>query len=382
MTRSTVILLVCLRLAIGWHFTVEGWSKVRSTDLTGPSETTKPFNSDGYLRENPGPLARLMKSQLGDPDEKLLAFLTLQPMPPDVDPAKYPGQNRVPLALAKEWDDYFERFSAHYQLDAGQKSLCEAKLIQAKHNLVVWLTIGEVETKADFPTGTVERTKLASDRVADYRSKVDALRDILDKKLYAFGKDVEKQHLQELKGQVVSLRKELAGHLDAKTAEYHKTLEDMLTKEQAKLRPLVEAPDNASDFTKKIRRAVRGSWRDDPAKTPNPPPLTGIEIINALTRWGLLAIGLGLLAGLFTRLWCILGAGFLLMTYLAAPPMPWWPTPPQQEGTYLFVNKNVVEMLALLLLATTYSGRWFGLDALFGGWTCCSRRRARTMDNS
>ena len=46
--------------------------------------------------------------------------------------------------------------------------------------------------------------------------------------------------------------------------------------------------------------------------------------------------------------------------------MPWWPTPPQ-EGNYLFVNKNLIEMLALLVLATTRSGRWFGLDALIYG---------------
>ena len=54
------------------------------------------------------------------------------------------------------------------------------------------------------------------------------------------------------------------------------------------------------------------------------------------------------------------------------PPFPWLPTAPNNEGYYLFVNKNVIECLALLALATTASGRWLGLDALihwmlFGG---------------
>ena len=56
------------------------------------------------------------------------------------------------------------------------------------------------------------------------------------------------------------------------------------------------------------------------------------------------------------------------MTYLAAPPFPWLPTPPNSEGNYLYINKNVVEMFALLVLATTASGRWFGVDALIH-WT-------------
>jgi hypothetical protein len=34
------------------------------------------------------------------------------------------------------------------------------------------------------------------------------------------------------------------------------------------------------------------------------------------------------------------------------------------EGKYLFVNKNLIEAIALLALATLRSGYWFGVDAL------------------
>ena len=44
--------------------------------------------------------------------------------------------------------------------------------------------------------------------------------------------------------------------------------------------------------------------------------------------------------------------------------MPGWPESPRAEGHYLWINKNVIEMLALLTLATTRSGRWVGLDGL------------------
>ena len=72
----------------------------------------------------------------------------------------------------------------------------------------------------------------------------------------------------------------------------------------------------------------------------------------------------GLLAGLFTRLACLLGAGFLVTTYLLHPPFPWFPLPPGTEGNPVFVNKNVIEFLALMVLVCYPTGRWLGLDAL------------------
>ena len=44
------------------------------------------------------------------------------------------------------------------------------------------------------------------------------------------------------------------------------------------------------------------------------------------------------------------------------PALPWLPLNPRAEGDYLFINKNLIELIALLTLATTQSGKWFGLD--------------------
>ena len=52
------------------------------------------------------------------------------------------------------------------------------------------------------------------------------------------------------------------------------------------------------------------------------------------------------------------------MLYAAMPPLPWVPEVTRTEGKYLFVNKNLVEMLALLVLATSRTGYWIGLDGL------------------
>jgi len=68
------------------------------------------------------------------------------------------------------------------------------------------------------------------------------------------------------------------------------------------------------------------------------------------------------------------GIGFLAMTDFTIPPFPWLPVPPLNEGNYVFVNKNLVEMFAMMVLVTTNSGRWFGLDGLLANLlpSCCT----------
>ena len=61
------------------------------------------------------------------------------------------------------------------------------------------------------------------------------------------------------------------------------------------------------------------------------------------------------------------------MIYLSMPPWPGLPPNPKAEGHYLIVSKNLIELIACLVIATTPSGHWIGLDALFFG----GRRRGR-----
>lgn len=92
---------------------------------------------------------------------------------------------------------------------------------------------------------------------------------------------------------------------------------------------------------------------------------------RTLTYWqdlammlGLTAVGACLILGLFTRFAAVVGAIMLLMFYLAMPPFPGVNVPANAaEGHYLFVNKNLIEMIALLMIAFSGIGRWFGIDA-------------------
>src|SRR3954469_25676787 len=102
---AAAVLLVLLRLAIGWHFAFEGWHKVHEL-WVGPAEVNnnRPWSSAGYFREAHGPLGEVFRQAVGDPDDLLLARLDVQPLPAGQEPATYPPHRRFPPALAREWD--------------------------------------------------------------------------------------------------------------------------------------------------------------------------------------------------------------------------------------------------------------------------------------
>jgi thiosulfate dehydrogenase [quinone] large subunit len=77
----------------------------------------------------------------------------------------------------------------------------------------------------------------------------------------------------------------------------------------------------------------------------------------------LLAAGVSLLLGLFTDAGCVLALGLLAVFYLSSVPTSGMPQP-GAEGAYLFVNKNLVEAAAVLVLLAFGTGRLAGLDRL------------------
>ena len=91
---------------------------------------------------------------------------------------------------------------------------------------------------------------------------------------------------------------------------------------------------------------------------------TGMWIVDTANAWGLTLIGLALILGLFIRLASWSGVTLLLMYYLAYPPFGGFSYGAPTEGSYLIVNKNLIELFAMILLALTESGQFFGLDML------------------
>jgi thiosulfate dehydrogenase [quinone] large subunit len=88
---------------------------------------------------------------------------------------------------------------------------------------------------------------------------------------------------------------------------------------------------------------------------------------DLITMWGLTLVGLFLILGLFTRLASLAGIGFILMFYLAAPPLIGYFYSIPSEGSYLIINKNLVELCALAVIFATGSGKFAGLDRIIHG---------------
>ena len=92
-----------------------------------------------------------------------------------------------------------------------------------------------------------------------------------------------------------------------------------------------------------------------------------LGVVNQLNMWGLTAIGLGLILGCFTRLASASGLVVILLFYLCNPPFVGYFYSIPTEGSYLVVNKNLVEAAALAVVLVTGSGRAAGLDLLIHG---------------
>lgn len=87
-----------------------------------------------------------------------------------------------------------------------------------------------------------------------------------------------------------------------------------------------------------------------------------LGVVDFLNEWGLIAIGLGLIAGCLTHIATVSGIVLLSLYYLSAPPLMGLIYSMPTEGSYIIVNKTLVEIGALLVLAYFRTGKYIGLD--------------------
>ena len=99
-----------------------------------------------------------------------------------------------------------------------------------------------------------------------------------------------------------------------------------------------------------------------------------LDNANLITMYGLTFVGALLILGLFTRLASLAGIGFILLFYLCNPPFVGYFYTIPTEGSYLIVNKNLVEACALGVILLTRSGLFAGVDRILHGLV---RRRVR-----
>lgn len=91
---------------------------------------------------------------------------------------------------------------------------------------------------------------------------------------------------------------------------------------------------------------------------------TALAVVDFLNVWGLILIGLGLMLGLFARPATIAGIVLLALYYISAPPFAGYTYGIPAEGSYLVVNKVLIELVAMCVLLGFPTSRVFGLDGL------------------
>lgn len=89
-----------------------------------------------------------------------------------------------------------------------------------------------------------------------------------------------------------------------------------------------------------------------------------LAFVNFSNKLGLVLIGLGLMLGAFTRLASFSAILLLLLYYFATPPFIGYTYSVPMEGSYMIVNKNLVEAIALLVLIAFPTGRIIGVDRI------------------
>jgi thiosulfate dehydrogenase [quinone] large subunit len=85
--------------------------------------------------------------------------------------------------------------------------------------------------------------------------------------------------------------------------------------------------------------------------------------VDGLNMAALIVVGLCLLLGVFEKTGAFIGIGLLGMYYLAHPSFPWL-IEANVEGSYWFVNKNLIELAACMVIFQLPTGHYFGLKRI------------------
>jgi uncharacterized membrane protein YphA (DoxX/SURF4 family) len=93
-----------------------------------------------------------------------------------------------------------------------------------------------------------------------------------------------------------------------------------------------------------------------------------VAVVDFINIWGMTLVGLGLILGLLTR-WASIGGSIMLFFYFVAyPPVPGYMMGVPMEGSYLWVNKTLIEFFVVLAFVFVSSEYQFSIDRLIARW--------------
>jgi uncharacterized membrane protein YphA (DoxX/SURF4 family) len=321
----TVLLMVALRVGIGWHFFQEGLAH----------KNDPKWSSEGFLRQAKGPLAEFYRQRLPGFhgwDERLMAAKSGDAVPaaPAAEAGEGVGENS-PAELAKKAKP------ENSPVVGTWYSAAVRDWANRRKEIADYYAFSDEQMKQSD-----ELLKNYSDRLGNlllgYEADIRAYRHALDRN-HDLATEAGANNIPNRMARVDKREKNPVGEqgatIDTSPAEWRKEAEALEVAFEKDVDGL------ATDAQRKLG--------------PMPSTQTDLKKLDIIIPWVLLVGGACLVAGLFTRLAALVCALFLGSVILSQPP---WIA---GSITMLF-NYQLVEFIALLVLASSHVGRWGGLD--------------------
>jgi len=381
-------MIVLLRVGIGWHFLYEGVIKF---------DPAKGFSSEGFLGFAKGPPAELYYWMLPDLDGVQRLEIG------EVESGRFNADDTpilVPTFVVYEnaWKEYFKEYLAECSPHVNVEDAAEIISMNIA-GLAEWLVQKQLLSEEEGES--IARMNVAqisewerpgrddSDALSNAKKIVRAKR-IFDRYLVSLRTDASDENeevrvFKESRERFLELRNTVRNTTSfeqerrwrmmmgfrAEAGYWIRKFDQMGNSLQSELGRSVDlqlAGQSGAIVTAPERELIPSHpllehFGIQYTIPPNPYINSRMEAMDLAVKVGLSAIGLCLILGFCTRLACLGGAAFLINVVLTTWPVPGvYPPIPEVAGSSMFVSKDVVELLALLMLAMVPAGRWGGLD--------------------
>ena len=335
--------IVLLRITVGWHFFYEGVWK------TNPDNK---FSAIPFLGLAKGPAKTLFYDMLPDIDGKTRLKIQEHAEVTKLNDPKSKAKNvKYFPTFEEEWVNYYLKFKNYYTLSEEQDK--QAKRLLHRYLWSSYDYAAEISTEVEGYSASYDRY-IAS--VAEGANQAEHQRK----------RDWDQ--MLKLRGEVDKWASTLTGYGD----DFQMQLWNLLDAKQQNKGQLSPIAYGNNKLIVKASFVGVNSW---------------VDFLNFGVTWGLTAIGLFLIMGLCSRLAALGGAAFLCAVLLTQPPWPSiYPHVHPEVGHAMIVDKNFVELVACLVIASMPVGRWAGLDFFlwhkFGGKKLWDRYAGRFCKKS
>ena len=370
-----IVFIVLLRIGIGWHFFYEGVHKF---------DPAAGFSSEGFLGIAKGPTADLYYWML--PDLEGIQRIAIA----SIDDEN--GKERKTFTVYEDaWKEYFKNYlmtysslakssaDAEYIVNAGTEKFAEwvkEKIPSPKEDgTKSYAGVDIVEAKAIYNRYLGSLREGAADVERDVEAFLKSRERFLEtrrtiRNSASFEQERRWNLMMQYRHEAAVWTRMLTEMGNGLQSDLGRLADPELAGQRGEIVTAPERnlipPNKFSDINFPVPQINITVPLENPyinVKDLNLSVKSRMELMDLTVMVGLSAIGLCMMIGFCTRLACLGGAAFLVNVILTTFPVPGvYPEIPSMIGNFMFVSKDVVELLALLVLACIPSGRWGGFD--------------------